>query len=256
MKQIRLELILLALSLILICTAADCSDAQNIERIVPITCGTAYPRGMYPPQIGQLDKTWFNNNRLNLCQPGIHVSNDTELAPYGKPSPGSFELVRFYPEAGEPPTGLRGRVEEWLYRHPFFKRHPHPAVVHFPVGLLIAAALFEVLALVTASARTEWAAYCCLIVGMVSLPVAMMTGYFTWWINYVGLESSLILMKRLLAWVALVLAVFAVLLRSFIIDEPLQIRSFYVSTYAITVLILAGVISSVGFLGGELTFPY
>jgi hypothetical protein len=91
---------------------------------------------------------------------------------------------------------------------------------------------------------------------MLSVPVAIMTGYFTWWINYVGLESPLILMKRHLAWVALVLAVFGVLLRAFIIKEPLQIRNFYVLTYVATLLVLASIISIVGFLGGELTFPY
>jgi uncharacterized membrane protein len=216
----------------------------------------AHPDGTYPPKIGQSDRKQFNRSRLNLYLSGMHVSNEGEFGPYERQDPTSFKLVRYYPESGEPPAGLRGKVEEWLYRHPFFRRHPHPAVVHFPLGLLMVAALFEFLALATASHRTEWAAYCCLIVGMLSVPVAIMTGYFTWWINYVGLESSLILVKRHLAWVALVLAVFGVLLRSFIIKEPLQIRNFYVLTYVAVLLVLASIISIVGFLGGELTFPY
>lgn len=142
-------------------------------------------------------------------------------------TPVRFEPVRFFPESGESrPTGLKGKIEEWLTRHPFFKRHPHPMVVHFPVALLLVTALFEVLALATSSPRIEWAAYCCLLLGTLSIPVAMMTGYFTWWINYAALEFPTIFLKRFLAWVALVLAVFAVLLRSYVIKEPLQ-RPFY-----------------------------
>jgi uncharacterized membrane protein len=168
-----------------------------------------------------------------------------------------FELARYYPEAGESqPTGLKGKIENWLYDHPFFKRHPHPAVVHFPLALLMAAALFEVLALVTFSPRTEWAAYCGLLLGTLFIPVAMATGYFTWWINYVSLEAPLIYLKRGLAWVALILAVFAVLLRSFVIEDPLQRRNVYNIIYFITPLMLVGVVSGIGALGGAITFPY
>jgi len=174
----------------------------------------------------------------------------------GEVSP-RFELARFFPESGETrPEGLKGKIEEWLAQHPFFRRHPHPMVVHFPVALLLVTALFEVLALATSSPRMEWAAYCCLLLGMLSIPVAMMTGYFTWWINYAALEFPTIFLKRFLAWVALVLAIFAVLLRSFVIQEPLQRRNVYVVIYFITLLILAGVISGVGYLGGSIAFPY
>jgi uncharacterized membrane protein len=168
-----------------------------------------------------------------------------------------FHSVRYYPESGDSrPPGLKGQVAAWLYAHPFFKRHPHPLTVHFPVALLLAAVLFQVLALATSSSRTEWAAYCCLLVGALSIPVSLATGYFTWWINYANLESPIIFLKRFLAWIALVLAVFAVLLRSLVIEDPLQRRDAYNLIYFLTLLILAGLVAAVGYLGGTIAFPY
>ncbi len=191
----------------------------------------------------------------NQFQTETHLMDYSRLAANSTLGQESPELAGSGPEAGQQLTGLRGRIKTWLNQHPVF-RYPHPPVVHFPLGLLAAAALFELLALITSSSRTEWAAYCCLLVGTLSLPLALLTGYFGWWIDYGALESPIIFMKRLFAWVALVLSVFAVLLRSFVLDEPLQVRNLYVLIYFAAVGTVAGIVSYVGFLGGKLTFPY
>jgi len=128
-------------------------------------------------------------------------------------------------------------------------------VVHIPIGLAVAMPVFEVFGLVAGSEFTEWAAYCCLILVLLSLPAAMATGYFTWWVNYDCARFGTVNWKRGLAWVALALALAAVLLRAFIFN-PLTIRDPVVLIYFVIVLILATILGIVGFLGGKLTFPY
>lgn len=202
-------------------------------------------------------KRWIQGNHMKRHQAGQDLTNEIQGAPHG------LEVLERVPLVGnyiqpipEPPAGLKGKIEAWLDRHPFFRRHPHPAVVHYPVAMLSISPFFYLLGLASGSPRTEWVAYCCLIVGLLSVPAAMTTGYFTWWINYDATDSPIIHMKRKLAWVVLVVAVFSFGIRTFLVVDPLRITDIFVIAYVAAILILAVLASYVGFLGGKLTFPY
>jgi predicted heme/steroid binding protein/uncharacterized membrane protein len=202
-------------------------------------------------------KRWIKGQHMKRHQAGADLTNDIKAAPHGLEVFERFESVGTYEKAREKPAaGLKGRTDLWLDRHPFFRRHPHPAVVHIPVGLMTVVPLFELAALATNSACTEWAALSCLILGWLSIPAAMMTGYFTWWINYDASDSRIILMKRRLAWVALALGALAIALRLFVLADPLEARNIYVIVYVVSLVSLMVVVSCIGFLGGKLTFPY
>ncbi len=121
---------------------------------------------------------------------------------------------------------------------------------------MVALPLFELAGLVTGSTATEWAAYLCLILGLVSLPAAMATGYFTWWMNYDCKDSSTIRWKRRLAWTALPLALFAVIWRGLLISDPIVWDDPRVMIYCALTLALGCLVPLIGFLGGTLTFPY
>ena len=199
---------------------------------------------------------WPSGRHMNRHRAGRDLTAELRGAPHGREVLERVHLVGEYRGAfNQRPGGLRGKVEAFLERRPFFRRHPHPAVVHIPIGLAVAMPVFEVFGLVAGSEFTEWAAYCCLILVLLSLPAAMATGYFTWWVNYHCARFGTVNWKRGLAWVALALALAAVLLRAFIFN-PLTIRDPVVLIYFVIVLILATILGIVGFLGGKLTFPY
>jgi predicted heme/steroid binding protein/uncharacterized membrane protein len=202
-------------------------------------------------------KRWGRGEHMKRHRAGMNLTNDIKAAPHGLEVLERFEVVGLYEQArAEPAAGLKGRIELWLDRHPFFRRHPHPAVVHIPVGLMTVVPLFELGGLATNSSCTEWAALSCLILGWLAIPAAMMTGYFTWWINYDASDSGIILMKRRLAWVAVALGALAIALRLFVLVDPLETRDIYVIVYVVSLIALTVVVSSIGFLGGKLTFPY
>lgn len=199
---------------------------------------------------------WISGRHMNRHRAGRDLTVELKSAPHGREVLERFDLVGAYEGAPKKrPVGLRGKVDAILERHPFFRRHPHPAVVHIPVGLAVAMPIFEVIGLTVGSEYTEWAAYCCLILLLFSLPVAMATGYFTWWVNYDCAKFGTVNWKRCLAWVAAALALVAVVLRAFISD-PLALRDPTVFVYFVIVLIVAAVLGVVGFLGGKLIFPY
>lgn len=202
-------------------------------------------------------KRWISGTHMNRHHAGMDLNKDIRSAPHGAEIVTRFEVVGLLEEVSEPVHGgLRGTVDAWLERHPFFRRHPHPAIVHFPVGLLLAVPIFLAASVIADSRSTEWAAYCCLILGVITVPAAMLSGYFTWWINYGAADSRIITTKKHLAWVVLVVGILAVLLRSFTVSDPINTSDFFVIAYFFFVPVLSAIVGYVGFLGGKLTIPY
>ena len=203
------------------------------------------------------NKRWMHGNHMKRHQAGQDLSDDIGGAPHGLDVLDRVPLVGKYVEpVQERRAGLKGKIDARLDQHPFFRRHPHPAVVHYPVGMLSMAPVFYVVGLYADSPRTEWVAYCCMIVGLLAIPAAMITGYFTWWINYDMTDFPLIRMKRRLAWIALFVGVFCFCVRTLVVVDPLRIGDLFAMVYVASLVILAALASYVGFLGGKLTFPY
>lgn len=202
-------------------------------------------------------KKWIKGVHMKRHKAGCDLSGDIQAAPHGNDVLLRFELVgKLETPSAQPAEGIRGSIEGFLDRHPFFRRHPHPALVHIPIGLAIGAALFQILGLAFGSAHTEWAAYCCLILIMLSLPPTVATGYFTWWINYECADSPIITWKRRLGWSSVVISLVAVGIRTFVVESPIALNDTTVLTYTALLLGVSATVSITGFLGGKLTFPY
>ncbi|MEW6348965.1 MAG: DUF2231 domain-containing protein [Thermodesulfobacteriota bacterium] len=201
-------------------------------------------------------KKWTRGLHMNRHHAGIDLTDALSAAPHGRDVLERFPVVGALSRpTGSDYQGTRAVVEAFLVRHPFFRRHPHPAIVHIPIGLLMTAPVLLFLSLATASARTEWAAVCCTIAGVVSIPAAIVTGYFSWWVNYECRESRIILAKRRLAWSSLIVGALTVGLRAFTHD-PLMLEEFRAILYVVALTGLSLIVGVLGFLGGKLTFPY
>jgi predicted heme/steroid binding protein/uncharacterized membrane protein len=200
---------------------------------------------------------WPQGFHMKRHRAGADLSVDIQSAPHDLEVLERFPLVGTLSERPkEPIEGLKGKIYGWLDDHPFFRRHPHPAVVHIPVGLFTVLPLFQIAALLFQSVATEWAALCVLITGTVSIPAAMATGYFTWWVNYDLVDSATIAMKRRCAWIALPFTAVTLLFRVFLVQDPIAIGSGATMIYSAALLASAFMVGCIGFLGGKLTFPY
>lgn len=202
-------------------------------------------------------RRWAGGTHMKRHQAGADLSSDLRAAPHGPELLERLELVGTIDQvAKDPSTGIKGHIEKFLEKHPFFRRHPHPAMVHFPLGLLLVTPVLEIAAILTGSAATEWAAFLTLLIGAVSILGAIVTGYLTWWLNYDAADSAIIKSKRHCAWMALLLSVPACCLRYFLIPDPLNNSDPMVIVYVINVLAVAATVGITGYLGGKLTFPY
>jgi len=202
-------------------------------------------------------KLWAGGTHTRRHEAGADLSKWIRSAPHKLDVLERFQQVGVFQEKSEPQLAPpRTKIDLWLDRHPFFRRHPHPAIVHLPLGLICGVAIFEAAALITGSAKTEWAAFCCTALGVVFIPAAMLTGYITWWINYGAADLPVVRKKRRLAWTALAVGCVALLLRLFAVMEPLGAADPYFAVYLVTLAALVTVVSYVGYLGGTITFPY
>ncbi len=151
------------------------------------------------------------------------------------------------------PWQLPSWVLHLVERHPALRRHPHPAVSHFPIVFMLAAGFFSVLYLATGVASIDTTAFHCLGGGVLSTPAAIATGVFTQRLNYPDPDPTLLLEKRLsyLLW-ALVCGAFI-----WHLADPGVLRDLHGLNFLYLLLVLAvtPLVTVISYFGGMLTFP-
>jgi uncharacterized membrane protein len=117
-----------------------------------------------------------------------------------------------------------------------------------------AASGFYVLYLVTRVVSFEVTAVHCLGAGILSALLAMGTGLFTWWLNYMAKPVRQVTIKIVLSCIMLPDAVAAFIWRLSDPDILSQLRTLG-AVYLLLVLALGPLALTIGYFGGTLTFP-
>lgn len=192
---------------------------------------------------------WSKGLHMNRHPSGKDLTGEISAAPHGT------EVFERYPQVGVLKKGapeelkhLPPLVQNLLQKFPMARRHPHPMVVHFPIGLLMASSLFVLLYLIFKNPSLEITSYYLLILGAIASPFAIATGLLTWWINY-RLKLTLFVKRKI--QFSILLLIFEIILiswRSFQsqISDPI---------YFIMMVLLTPIVSILGYYGGQMTFP-
>jgi uncharacterized membrane protein len=144
---------------------------------------------------------------------------------------------------------------EWLLaRVPFLRRHPHPMTVHFPIAFMLFAPLFTILYLATGVSSFETTAFHCLGVGILFSVVAISTGWYTWWLNYLARPVRSVKIKKPLSLVMLATAFLLFLWRLAVPDILVDFGPMS-RLYVILEMALIPMIVVIGWFGAILTFP-
>ena len=107
-------------------------------------------------------KMWREGLHMRRHNAGQDLTSDIQAAPH------DTEVLGRYPKVGvvitEPPAAppLPGWITWLLNTNPFFRRHPHPMTVHFPIVFMLSNPFFNVLFLMTGNRSFETTAYHCL----------------------------------------------------------------------------------------------
>jgi predicted heme/steroid binding protein/uncharacterized membrane protein len=199
-------------------------------------------------------KLWKGGIHMKRHHAGKDLTTEIQAAPH------KLEVLDRYPQVGvlkkDPATErkLPASLNWLLSRFPMLRRHPHPMVIHFPIVFMIATAGFTVLFLLTEHKGFDTTAFHCLGGGLLFTPVAIVTGFHTWWLNYMAKPNRPVTIKMRLSFL-----LFAVQVAAFvwhvIVPDILTCLGTITIPYVILILSLAGIVTVIGWYGAMLTFP-
>jgi predicted heme/steroid binding protein/uncharacterized membrane protein len=209
----------------------------------------------------------FDVTNSKLWKGGLHMRRHhagTDLTVDIKAAPHSTEVLERYPQVGiirkakeeATPQGKKAHpaLMRLLDRYPMLKRHPHPMTVHFPIVFMFSATSFNLLYLITGNKSFEISGLYCLGAGVLFIPVVILTGLFSWWLNYLARPIRPVKIK-----LAVSVVLFAVSLIAFTwrMAAPGIMDAFRPASavYLLLILSLAPMVSVIGWFGAKLTFP-
>ena len=199
-------------------------------------------------------KLWKGGLHMKRHHAGMDLTTDIKGAPHGP------EMLEKYPQVGvlkhdayrerEIPTML-----SWiLARIPMLRRHPHPMTVHFPIVFMFSTTMFNILYVITRVKAFEVTALHCLGAGILFTPVAVITGLYTWWLNYMAKPLRPVSIKKrvslLLLATEIVIFVWRILVPNIL--DSLGVASAIYFILVISVFIL---VTINGWFGASMTFP-
>src|SRR4030043_386260 len=199
-------------------------------------------------------KFWKTGLHMKRHEAGRDLTTDIEAAPHGT------EVLDRYPQVGilnKKEEGVRPMpkvLSGLLDRFPVLRRHPHPMLVHFPLVFMISPALFNILYLITGIKSFEATAWHCLGGGILFTPLAILTGYFTWWLNYLAKPMRPVTIKIRFSLLLLAASLIAFIWR---VLNPGVFLSFTGESmlYFLLILSLIPIVTVIGWFGATLTFP-
>jgi len=145
-------------------------------------------------------------------------------------------------------------LSQLLARYPMLRRHPHPMLVHFPIVFMFAAPLFNLLYLITGISSFELTALHCLGAGILFTPLAILTGWYTWWLNYLARPMKPVTIKICFSLLLMVASVGTFAWRIMVPDVFVSLKGFGV-LYLLLVLSLIPLVTTIGWFGAQITFP-
>jgi predicted heme/steroid binding protein/uncharacterized membrane protein len=211
----------------------------------------AYKDGIY--DVSQ-SKLWRTGTHMKRHLSGRDLTVDLSAAPHGP------EVLDRYPRVGMIRRKKDAEIEEKTFldplfkRIPFLRRHPHPMTVHFPIVFMLSTVFFTILNLVTADPSYDFTAYYCLAGGVVFTPIAMLTGFISWTVNYLARPLRPIHIKLTLSTIMLVVSAVMLVWRELTPDILTSLRgpSFI---YLLLAFSLCPMVLVIGWHGAKLTFP-
>ena len=201
-------------------------------------------------------KLWRNGLHMKRHHAGQDMTTDIQGAPHEP------DVLERYPQIG---TLKKERAEvaeleiprplAWLLEKvPMLRRHPHPMTVHFPIVFSFSTTIFNILYLIFGIKSLEITALHSLGTGILFTAVAIVTGLYTWWLNYMAKPLRAVNIKLTFALILLAVQIIAFIWR---LKVPQVMESIQGANliYLLLILSLFPIVVVIGWFGAFLTFP-
>ena len=199
-------------------------------------------------------KLWKGGVHMNHHHAGRDLTTDIQAAPHDPSVLERCPQVGTLNEEKSPERELPRSLSRILARAPFLRRHPHPMTIHFPIAFTLATVLFHALYLLLGMKSFEVTSFNCLGAAIFFTPLAMATGFYTWWLNYQAKRIRPVMMKQRLSF--LLLGTEGILFVWRLKDPAvLDFPGWHADLYSLLILCMFVVVSVIGWFGADLTFP-
>jgi predicted heme/steroid binding protein/uncharacterized membrane protein len=201
-----------------------------------------------------MSKLWSTGLHMNRHHAGADLTSEIHAAPHPPDILQRFPQVGVLKKAPSTERKIPEPLSKLLNRVPMLRRHPHPMVVHFPIAFMFSAPIFTLLYLLTRIEPLEVTAVYCLAGGFLFTPLAMLTGWFTWWLNYLGKTMKAVTIK---IWLSFSLLLIQMMVLSWRVLNPAILRSLHGESivYLLLMFSVIPVVTIIGWYGATLTFP-
>jgi len=198
-------------------------------------------------------KLWRSGMHMKRHHAGEDLTTDIQAAPHEP------DVLERYPKVGiikkaskeqRLPAAIAGLIE----KYPFLQRHPHPMTVHFPIVFAFSTPVFVFLYLLTGIKSFEVTSFHCLAGGIMFTIIAISTGFYTWWLNYMAKPMRALKIKIPLTFAMLIteITLFIWRIKAPDILDPVGVYGFI---YLLLVFSLVPMITFIGWFGASITFP-
>lgn len=199
-------------------------------------------------------KLWKNGLHMRRHHGGNDLTTDILAAPHG------LEVLERYPQVAVlkkenlPERKIPDILTRLLKRFPLLRRHPHPMTIHFPIVFMCATTVFTLFYLLTGIRSFESTGLNCLGAGLLFTPVAIGTGYYTWWLNYMARPLRPVNIKKRMAVILFSVEIITFFWR---IAVPDVLVSFSAASviYLLLILSLLPLVTIIGWFGANMSFP-
>ncbi len=198
-------------------------------------------------------KLWWGGLHMKRHHAGQDLTADIQGAPH------ESDVLDRYPQVGT----LKKEVVEleipqalaWLLaKVPMLRRHPHPMTVHFPIVFAFSTTIFNILYLMTGIKSLEITALHCLGAGILFTAVAIATGLYAWWLNYMAQPLTAVKVKIPLSLILLVAQIITFIWRLNVPNVMDSIQGVNI-IYLLLIVSLFPIVVVIGWFGASLTFP-
>lgn len=198
-------------------------------------------------------KLWRNGLHMKRHQAGQDLTADIQGAPHEP------HVLERYPQVGVlkkevVELQIPQALDRLLKKVPMLRRHPHPMTVHFPIVFAFSTTIFNILYLISDIKSLEITALHCLGAGVLFTVVAIATGLYTWWLNYLAKPMTAAKVKIPLSLTLLVAQIIAFIWRMSVPQVMDSVRGVNF-IYLLLVLSLFPMVVVIGWFGAHLTFP-
>lgn len=199
-------------------------------------------------------KLWKTGTHMKRHHAGCDLTTDIKAAPHGVDVLDRYPRVGAYVKESFTEINVPAFLSRLISKVPMLRRHPHPMTVHFPIVFMSSATFFTLLYLATGMTSFETTAFHCLGGGVLFTLVAILTGLYTWWLNYFAKPVRAVKIKLKVSPLLLLMSSIAFVWRLVDPDVMLSLGGTgYI--YLVLVLLLFPLVTIIGWFGSKLTFP-